>query len=243
MENIILEKVLSFSTCIEKLEEIYFKDSLDYKLNDDGVSALGIIKINGKIKTMKGLENFEDTIDVDIYAPFEQIIEKEKFALRIEKMDHQIIRNNLILKITLSIDGFKRESENVEEATLQDFNMTNEIENIDLETPLYDNEILSEFQKEEENMPVHIKEEPENVEMAVQEETVKVVDEKANDICEEDIQPKRQEIGKEEQINSNWANDLFQLNNSYVLFYRIHRHEDGESDAEQKFVVIHNKEQ
>ena len=240
MENITLEKVITFSTCIEKLENINFEDSLDYKLNDDGISAYGIIKLHGKIKTIKGYEDFNDTIDVDIFAPFEQIIEKDKFTLKIEKIDHQIIRNNLILKITLSINGFKR-IEEVENKTSDDINMTNEIENLE-EDNNYE-KLLEDYQniEEKEEAEETIIDNEKNIE---EDDLVKIITEETHDICTPiDNNRIKEKNVIEENIDENWANNLFTLNNSYVSFYRIHRKIDDEDTGDSKFELIKNQEQ
>lgn len=242
MENIILEKVITFSTCIEKLEEINFKDSLDYKLNEDGVSALGIIKINGKIKTLKGYEEFDDSIDVDIYAPFEQIIEKDKFTLKVENVKHQIIRNNLILKITLTIEGFKRVDSY--DDSLDDINLTNEIDDINLDNnPLYDDKLIDELNKNTKNDLEEKIKNNDSLEIKTIEIECKNDYNENNDKNEKTInnnQTRDEIVIKEESIGKNWANDLFSLNNSYVLFYRIHRNVDDEN-SEQKFILINEK--
>ena len=204
MENITLEKVITFSTCIEKLENINFEDSLDYKLNDDGISAYGIIKLHGKIKTIKGYEDFNDTIDVDIFAPFEQIIEKDKFTLKIEKIDHEI--ENL-------------EEDNNYEKLLEDYQNIEEKE--EAEETIIDNE--------------------KNIE---EDDLVKIITEETHDICTPiDNNRIKEEKVIEENIDENWANNLFTLNNSYVSFYRIHRKIDDEDTGDSKFELIKNQEQ
>ena len=67
MDEIILEKAISFSTNIESLQNLSIKDSIDYKLLDDGCSVIGVIKLSGMAKTLKGLEPFDENIDIDIF--------------------------------------------------------------------------------------------------------------------------------------------------------------------------------
>lgn len=235
MDEIILEKAISFSTNIESLQNLSIKDSIDYKLLEDGCSVIGVIKLSGMAKTLKGLEPFDENIDIDIFAPFDQVIDKSKFSLKVQNYSYQIMRNTAVFKINLQVTGFRKIKEEHHSYEGEAFNLTNEIDDmLEEETPIsYDDELLEEFK-----------------EMAKQDENKKIDEELKNDMNSEneiqDLEQMQEDIKKDEftkdedsipvsitkpiqnqPIKENritsWASDLFKEKESYVTFVKIHR--------------------
>ena len=234
MDEIILEKAISFSTNIESLQNLSIKDSIDYKLLDDGCSVIGVIKLSGMAKTLKGLEPFDENIDIDIFAPFDQVIDKSKFSLKVQNYSYQIMRNTAVFKINLQVTGFRKIKEEHHSYEGEAFNLTNEIDDILEETPIsYDDELLEEFK-----------------EMATQDENKKIDEELKNDMNSEneiqDLEQMQDDIKKDESTKdedsipvsitkpiqnqpikenriTSWASDLFKEKESYVTFVKIHR--------------------
>lgn len=235
MDEIILEKAISFSTNIESLQNLSIKDSIDYKLLDDGCSVIGVIKLSGMAKTLKGLEPFDENIDIDIFAPFDQVIDKSKFSLKVQNYSYQIMRNTAVFKINLQVTGFRKIKEEHHSYEGEAFNLTNEIDDmLEEETPIsYDDELLEEFK-----------------EMATQDENKKIDEELKNDMNSEneiqDLEQMQDDIKKDESTEdedsipvsitkpiqnqpikenriTSWASDLFKEKESYVTFVKIHR--------------------
>lgn len=234
MDEIILEKAISFSTNIESLQNLSIKDSIDYKLLDDGCSVIGVIKLSGMAKTLKGLEPFDENIDIDIFAPFDQVIDKSKFSLKVQNYSYQIMRNTAVFKINLQVTGFRKIKEEHHSYEGEAFNLTNEIDDMLEETPIsYDDELLEEFK-----------------EMATQDENKKIDEELKNDMNSEneiqDLEQMQDDIKKDESTEdedsipvsitkpiqnqpikenriTSWASDLFKEKESYVTFVKIHR--------------------
>lgn len=235
MDEIILEKAISFSTNIESLQNLSIKDSIDYKLLDDGCSVIGVIKLSGMAKTLKGLEPFDENIDIDIFAPFDQVIDKSKFSLKVQNYSYQIMRNTAVFKINLQVTGFRKIKEEHHSYEGEAFNLTNEIDDmLEEETPIsYDDELLEEFK-----------------EMATQDENKKIDEELKNDMNSEneiqDLEQMQDDIKKDESTKDensipvsitkpiqnqpikenripSWASDLFKEKESYVTFVKIHR--------------------
>lgn len=235
MDEIILEKAISFSTNIESLQNLSIKDSIDYKLLDDGCSVIGVIKLSGMAKTLKGLEPFDENIDIDIFAPFDQVIDKSKFSLKVQNYSYQIMRNTAVFKINLQVTGFRKIKEEHHSYEGEAFNLTNEIDDmLEEETPIsYDDELLEEFK-----------------EMATQDENKKIDEELKNDMNSEneiqDLEQMQDDIKKDESTKdedsipvsitkpiqnqpikenriTSWASDLFKEKESYVTFVKIHR--------------------
>ena len=242
MDNITLEKAIVFSTNIESLHNVSVKDSIDYKLLEDGCSVIGVIKLSGSAFTLKGLEPFEEHIDVDIFAPFDQVIDKSKFSLTIEDYSYQILKNAVVFKIKLKISGFLKMTEEVQEPDYETekFNLTNEIDEIMDDSPLlYDNEILKEFEDPTIDAS-NLSDLDEDIKNELNNENQEIVEEEDAQkevavILKEPIlapisfaAPLMESREEEKNINSNWAHDLFKDNDSYVTFYTIHRSEDDE---------------
>lgn len=235
MDEIILEKAISFSTNIESLQNLSIKDSIDYKLLDDGCSVIGVIKLSGMAKTLKGLEPFDENIDIDIFAPFDQVIDKSKFSLKVQNYSYQIMRNTAVFKINLQVTGFRKIKEEHHSYEGEAFNLTNEIDDmLEEETPIsYDDELLEEFK-----------------EIATQDENKKIDEELKNDMNSEneiqDLEQMQDDIKKDESTEdedsipvsitkpiqnqpikenriTSWASDLFKEKESYVTFVKIHR--------------------
>lgn len=235
MDEIILEKAISFSTNIESLQNLSIKDSIDYKLLDDGCSVIGVIRLSGMAKTLKGLEPFDENIDIDIFAPFDQVIDKSKFSLKVQNYSYQIMRNTAVFKINLQVTGFRKIKEEHHSYEGEAFNLTNEIDDmLEEETPIsYDDELLEEFK-----------------EMATQDENKKIDEELKNDMNSEneiqDLEQMQDDIKKDESTKdkdsipvsitkpiqnqpikenriTSWASDLFKEKESYVTFVKIHR--------------------
>ena len=235
MDEIILEKAISFSTNIESLQNLSIKDSIDYKLLDDGCSVIGVIRLSGMAKTLKGLEPFDENIDIDIFAPFDQVIDKSKFSLKVQNYSYQIMRNTAVFKINLQVTGFRKIKEEHHSYEGEAFNLTNEIDDmLEEETPIsYDDELLEEFK-----------------EIATQDENKKIDEELKNDMNSEneiqDLEQMQDDIKKDESTKdedsipvsitkpiqnqpikenriTSWASDLFKEKESYVTFVKIHR--------------------
>lgn len=212
MDKIILEKAIHFSCNVDKLYDVSLKDSIDYKLLDDGCSVVGVIKLSGIASTSKGNEKFDENIDVDIYAPFSQVIDQAKFSLKVDSYETQILRDVVVFKISLKVNGFRKleELDNTSETNLNNpYNLTNEIDEIiDDPAPLYDNDLLQEFNNLETNLP-------------------SVNEEIKQDLNSENKIEKIVEVTSNETRNETkpWATDLFKQKDSYVTFYKIHRKE------------------
>ena len=185
-------------------------------------------------KTLKGLEPFDENIDIDIFAPFDQVIDKSKFSLKVQNYSYQIMRNTAVFKINLQVTGFRKIKEEHHSYEGEAFNLTNEIDDILEETPIsYDDELLEEFK-----------------EMATQDENKKIDEELKNDMNSEneiqDLEQMQDDIKKDESTKdedsipvsitkpiqnqpikenriTSWASDLFKEKESYVTFVKIHR--------------------
>ena len=208
MDSITLEKSIAFSTIIEEIKNINVNDSIDYKLLEDGCSVVGLIKINGCAFTLKGMEEFDENINIDIFAPFEHVIDKTKFSLKVDDYTYKIIRNIVVFKIKLKVNGFREINNNpvVQQADTDTYNLTNEIDelNEDVEINAYDEELLNEFKNYEEEPEIILE---------------------TNEI-KEPIENNKEKQRNQKPIT--WASELFTKKEKYVTFYKIHNPESDD---------------
>lgn len=246
MEGLTLEKAISFSTNIESLQNLSIKDSIDYKLLDDGCSVIGVVKVCGAATTLKGIEPFEENIDVDIFAPFDQVIDKSKFSLKVNDYNYQILRNTAVFKIDLEITGFRKIQEEKHTFETDSFNMTNEIDEILDDDPIsYDDDLLQEFQKnilemdDSQTADDDIKNDINGINK-IEDSTSLQSDENSTSeketmIVIPNVKPnflilnqKKEKESREEKVFS-WATDLFKEKDQYVTFVKIHRQDVDDS--------------
>ncbi len=237
MDEIILEKAISFSTNIESLQNVSVKDSIDYKLLDDGCSVIGVIKLTGAAKTLKGLECFDENIDIDIFAPFDQVIDKTKFSLKVQNYSYQILRNTAVFKINLQVTGFRKIKEEHHTFEGESFNLTNEIDELlDENEPIssYDDELLEEIKNidaEQENKKIdeELKNEM-NSENEIQDPSLIKEEMQKVTITPESIPATNNMSSSAEPLEEkrvlSWATDLFKEKESYVTFIKIHRKDE-----------------
>lgn len=204
MENVTLEKVIKFKNQIDKIESVVVHDDLDYKISEDKMSAKGIIKLNGSVETLSGIETFDEQVDVDIYTPFTKLNDVGEFKLAIKDYNYMIQNCSLIIHIILEVQGMqtteKQEEETVDHEIVNALNQINEIEEL---TPV---------RKEE--MPIM-----ENDETKSNENNAEVAPQPKE---EKKAEVTIKENPAQEAVEPSWATNLFNLDSSYTTFKVIH---------------------
>lgn len=198
MENITLEKIIKFDNTIVSLETLQVSNDLKYELLDDDTHAKGYIDFKGNIKTMLESKDFNETVDVDIFAPFEKHINREEFKIEVKDYSYVINDNKLIVYFVISLTGFK--DNEVEE------NLPNETKEQLLENINTLNETIKEDVKERNSDEKN--QEDEKVEEVAQVLPSKYI-------------LKNHEV--KETIKDSWATDLFKLSENYTVFMKIHK--------------------
>ena len=189
MENITIEKSFKFDYVIDKIESIEINDQLRCEINEDNSHAIGALNVSGVIITPLGNHNFNEDLEIDVYAPFDKKIDKDKFKLSVKDYSYVVNNKTLTVYIVLNMDGLLENTE--EEAIEANYDeIINSMNNI--------NDINNE---EEEQLQRNSN------------EKVKVVENKT----------------QEEKISSNWANELFKLNESYTVFKIIHKNSEKDN--------------
>lgn len=198
MENITLEKIIKFDNTIVSLETLQVSNDLKYELLDDDTHAKGYIDFKGNIKTMLESKDFNETVDVDIFAPFEKHINREEFKIEVKDYSYVINDNKLIVYFVISLTGFK---DNEVEEDLPNETKEQLLENINTLNETIKEDVKERNEKEN-------NQEDEKVEEVAQVLPSKYI-------------LKNHEV--KETIKDSWATDLFKLSENYTVFMKIHK--------------------
>lgn len=189
MEKITIEKIIKFDNVIDSIENISVNNELRYNLLEDDTHATGKINLSGTVNTLVGKENFNEDVDVDIYAPFDKKLDKELFKIKVKDYSYVVNNKSLLVYMVLEIEGIVNEEKTSNQELIEEMNTLNEI-------------------NEEEKM---VREEEVVDDVKIIEEVKEVKQNKVNII----------DNNKKEEISSSWANDVFKLNDSYVIFHKF----------------------
>ena len=196
MQKIYLEKNIDLDHTLNELLSISVDDSINYKLEDEGIRAIGHIEILGEY--MQGLEKnkFNETMELDILAPFEKVLDRRDFNIKIEDFDYSIKNKNLNVVIEAIIYGvshsedryitfsnpeldLKKVEKDLEKELLVEPQLVEEIRNIlernseenqskNIETQdIIENQLVTESDSTIENIQVTNNEEKEKIENTV----------------------------------------------------------------------------
>ena len=191
METITIEKNVKFDSEIDSIDIINVNDELRYILNDDETHATGVIELSGIVNTLIGKKEFNEEVDVDIYAPFEKKLDKENFKLKVKDYSYVVKNNNLTIYLVLNLEGIIDEEEDNSKSLLDEMNTLNVIND--------NNELLRE-------------------ERIDHTEEVKIIEE-VKEVKQENLNIINNNV--KEEINHNWSKELFKLNDSYVIFHKF----------------------
>ena len=132
MQKIIFKKTIDLKHELKELKSISVDETINYKLERDGIRAIGSIIIKGNYKDDTQLIDFNDSIDLDIFADFNKIFDKRDFLVKVDDFDYYIIDGNLNMSIEASVNGVKDDNERIIEtsdSTLEEVeNLIEEIE-------------------------------------------------------------------------------------------------------------------
>ncbi len=107
MQRIVLKKEIKTKYPIEGISLVNLEDEIEYKSSNDGMYATGVIKISGEY--YKGVRNtrFIDEIDVDIFAPFEDLLSRSELRVSIIDFDYKIQDDLISFAVMVDIEGLK----------------------------------------------------------------------------------------------------------------------------------------
>ncbi len=134
---IYFKKVVDLNHQLKELISISVDESINYKMENQGMRAYGSIMINGDYKDENMKKEFRENIDLDILAQFSKIEDKNEFNIKVEDFDYYLNDGNLSLVIQASIYGVKDDEDRVietdrliENEEVHDEDISDEIESL-----------------------------------------------------------------------------------------------------------------
>lgn len=110
MQKIFYEKEIDLFHRLKELVSLTVDESIDYKMEEHGIRALGTLAIKGEYLSDEK-KNFLENVELDIYADEQKIIDPQDFHLKVEDFHYDIQDGNLKIKIEVGVYGVE-EGEN-----------------------------------------------------------------------------------------------------------------------------------
>lgn len=107
MQKIVLKKEVKAKYPIEGLSLVNLEDEIEYKNTSEGVYASGVIKISGEYYKGVRSSKFFDEIDVEIFAPFDDLESRNDLNLSILDFDYHINEDLILFSVIIDVKGLK----------------------------------------------------------------------------------------------------------------------------------------
>lgn len=128
MQKIYFEKWVDLNHQLKELLSLSVDESINYKIENVGVRAIGNLIVKGEYNESK---RFEENIELDILATFDKIVDQRDFNIKVEDFDYFIKDGNIQIKIEVGIHGVvEGEDRYVRDADFSDEDSLEEIENL-----------------------------------------------------------------------------------------------------------------
>lgn len=146
MQKIFYEKEIDILHQLKELVSLTVDESIDYKIEDHGVRAVGSLAIKGEYISQEK-RHFLENVELDVYADDQKIIDRQDFHLKVEDFHYDIIDGNLKIKIEVGVYGVE-EGEN--RYIQLDEDPIDEIEKLsrDVETQTINEQVVAEAPEE-----------------------------------------------------------------------------------------------
>lgn len=146
MQKIFYEKEIDLLHQLKELVSLTVDESIDYKIEDHGVRAVGSLAIKGEYISQEK-RHFLENVELDVYADNQKIIDRQDFHLKVEDFHYDIIDGNLKIKIEVGVYGVE-EGEN--RYIQLDEDPIDEIEKLsrDVETQTINEQVVAEAPEE-----------------------------------------------------------------------------------------------
>lgn len=151
MQKLYFKKVVDLNHNLKELISISVDESINYKMENQGMRAYGRIMINGDYRDESSQNEFHETIDLDILAQFSKIEDKNEFNVKVEDFDYYLNDGNLSLVIQACIYGVKDDEDRVIETERVPDVIENDVSE-DIEKLLREEEILAPVVEEVKEM-------------------------------------------------------------------------------------------
>lgn len=104
MQKIYYEKEIDLSHRLKELTSMTVDESIDYKIEDHGVRAVGSLIVKGEYVSDEN-KMFVENIELDIFAEDKKITDKRDFHLKVEDFQYEVIDGNLKVTIEVGVYG------------------------------------------------------------------------------------------------------------------------------------------
>lgn len=110
MQKLYYEKEIDLMHLLKEVVSVTVDESIDYKIEDHGMRALGTLAIKGEYVSDEK-RHFLENVELDVYADDQKIIDSQDFHLKVEDFQYEIIDGNLKMVIEVGVYGVE-EGEN-----------------------------------------------------------------------------------------------------------------------------------
>ena len=110
MRLIILEKTIDIKDSIDDLNTVNLEENIEYLKNNEGVNIKGFIEIEGEYLHGSQIKYFNDILNIDLLAPYDELSDKDSISLKIKDFDFINGINKIIFTFKLNIEGWKEVS-------------------------------------------------------------------------------------------------------------------------------------
>ena len=117
MQKIYFKKIVDLNHRLKELVSISVDESISYKMETQGMRAVGSIMINGEYKDDNTNQSLHETIDLDILAQFDKITDKRDFHVKVEDFDYTLNEGNMALVIQACVYGVLDDEDRVIETS------------------------------------------------------------------------------------------------------------------------------
>lgn len=107
MQKIFYEKEIDLLHQLKELISLTVDESIDYKIEDHGVRAVGTLAIKGEYVSQEK-RHFLENVELDVYADDQKITDHQDFHLKVEDFHYDIIDGNLKIKIEVGVYGVEK---------------------------------------------------------------------------------------------------------------------------------------
>ena len=104
MQKIYLEKAIDLQNQLKELIALSVDESINYKIENEGIRAVGNLIIKGEYLNANK-EIFEETLELDILATFDKILDQRDFSIKVEDFDYKIRNGNIDVTIEAGVHG------------------------------------------------------------------------------------------------------------------------------------------
>ncbi|MFV0393935.1 MAG: LysM peptidoglycan-binding domain-containing protein [Coprobacillaceae bacterium] len=104
MQKIYLEKAIDLQHQLKELIALSVDESINYKIENEGIRAVGNLIVKGEYRNIDK-QTFEETLELDILATFDKILDQRDFSIKVEDFDYAIRDGNIHVTIEAGVHG------------------------------------------------------------------------------------------------------------------------------------------